>query len=616
MSNRMILNFLALLATLAGAIVLSCPFTFSSSPIEIYVSPQPISVNEYERFSVCVNIGNLQLPGVYGYQMTLVYGAGCLEAINASVPDDHFLTPSSSMNIFLVDKGTIDNELGKVSFCATLLGDELAKTGSGVVACVEFEAVARGNSPLTFADVILVDRDCNEIPSSHIVLEPGNVDIAAGPPPPPSSLFKVYVSPQNSIVNEGQNFSVSINIARAPLPGIFAYKFSLSYNSTNLEAVTAAVPKSSFLETSASETFLVAKDGTIDNVSGAVSFEVSRLAPEEGKTGRGVLGCVEFLAATSGYSYFTIIDISLLDQDGNIFPSSQYEQVRATVVVTGVVVTPDPPHPPPPPTQYGSIFVRGANNSQPVSIEAWYSNSTYCSSHLTVPSTGYTWTNVTTGSYTVHGKLGDVERTTLVLVTASSTLVQAVLKWTNGEPPPPSSRAELRVRPRQNSTEVGDSLQVDILIANVPLPGLYAYEITLCYDYAHLEAIAAEIPQGHFLTPLFPENIFIVDNGIIDGESGKVSFAVTLLGPEDGKTGDGLLATVQFKAISEGDLAFRLENVVLGGPDVGGILGYEETPGIITVVPEFELVTMLPVLLLLATLVGAVVKKRKPRGFK
>ena len=97
-----------------------------------------------------------------------------------------------------------------------------------------------------------------------------------------------------------------------------------------------------------------------------------------------------------------------------------------------------------------------------------------------------------------------------------------------------------------------------------------------------------------------------------------MSFAATLLAPEEGKTGGGLLTTVQFKAVASGDATFRLEDVVLVTPDAL-ILSYEMTPDTISIdhsiVPEFESVAMVQILLLLTTLVIVITRRMKLRRF-
>jgi hypothetical protein len=524
----MILSSLALMTVLtAGVIVLSCPYAFSSSLIEICLSPQPLLVEEGSLFSVWINISNVESPGIYGYQLTLYYDPNLLRATSASIPEHHFLTPSSPSNVFIIDGGTIDNEQGKVSFAVSLLLSEEGKTGSGALASVEFMAVSQGNFSLTFGDVILVDPECNEIPSSQIMLEHGSVDVGEGTPAPLSSPFKVYISPQSSSVNVGQKLSIGIYIVKAPLPGIFAYRLSLSFNRTMLEAVAAGIPEGSFLDTSAPETFSIMHNGTIDKISGLVLFEATRLAPEQGRTGNGLLAFAEFLANAPGNCSLTIDDMTITDQDGNPFPSSQYERVPATVVV----ITPSTPPEINRPEIYMNTYVN------------------------------HTWSG---------------------------------------------------------SMDVNDTFQINVFITYVSSPGLFSYQFTLRYDCVLVEAVTPSIPEGHFLTPSSPENLIIIDNGTIDKEAGNVSFAAKLLTPEEGKTGNGLLATVQFKTLASGDATFRLEDVVLVTPDAQ-ILNYDMMPSTIAIghpiVPEFESVAMVQILLLSATLVIVITRRRKLRRF-
>jgi len=116
----------------------------------------------------------------------------------------------------------------------------------------------------------------------------------------------------------------------------------------------------------------------------------------------------------------------------------------------------------------------------------------------------------------------------------------------------------------------------------------------LCFDVDCLEAISAEMPDGHFLTPATPSGLFVVHPGTIDNAAGKVLFAAILLPPEDSKTGSGTLMTVQFRAIATGNTTFQLEDVILVGPSAvqGSPLVYESKTNqspVVTLVPEFSL---------------------------
>ena len=97
-----------------------------------------------------------------------------------------------------------------------------------------------------------------------------------------------------------------------------------------------------------------------------------------------------------------------------------------------------------------------------------------------------------------------------------------------------------------NYGAVGDTFEVNVNVADFVEPGVYAYGFDLHYDNTSLEAVALEMPEGHFLTPtLDPGNIFSQLNKILHNE-GKVQVAPTLLGDEPGKTGSGILVTITF----------------------------------------------------------------------
>jgi len=123
------------------------------------------------------------------------------------------------------------------------------------------------------------------------------------------------------------------------------------------------------------------------------------------------------------------------------------------------------------------------------------------------------------------------------------------------------------VSPEHNSARVNHIFSVNISIADVPESGLWAYEFRLYYNNSLLEPLSAEIPAGHFLEPtLSPDNILILDSGIINQTEGTVSFAVVLINPEPGKTGSGTLANITFVAIAPGECALRIGGYVTDEP--------------------------------------------------
>ena len=132
---------------------------------------------------------------------------------------------------------------------------------------------------------------------------------------------------------------------------------------------------------------------------------------------------------------------------------------------------------------------------------------------------------------------------------------------------PPVAKPAVYVDPKINSfststTSVGASFNVSIKAANWSAPGVFGYKFKLAYNNTLLEPTNAIIPDGHWLTPVDPAKISKFDPGTINQTEGFVSFNVTLLSPEQGKVGNGIIATITFnitKAPSTGNVTCLLE---------------------------------------------------------
>jgi len=158
------------------------------------------------------------------------------------------------------------------------------------------------------------------------------------------------------------------------------------------------------------------------------------------------------------------------------------------------------------------------------------------------------------------------------------------------------ARQKILVDPAENifstdTTSVGTSFTVGIKAADWVAPGVFAWQFIFQYDPTMLEAVAAEVPDGHWLTPTIkPSNVFIVDSGTIDVEKGTVSFSVALLAPELGKTGGGTLATVTLKITAAPQLgksltcSLGLKDIIMVNPEAVEIppADYDVVPAVFT----------------------------------
>jgi hypothetical protein len=179
----------------------------------------------------------------------------------------------------------------------------------------------------------------------------------------------------------------------------------------------------------------------------------------------------------------------------------------------------------------------------------------------------------------------------------------------------PSLNVEPAIAIVQN---VGEEKTVNITVKDISDPKLFSYELKLYYNTTYLEVVGAEIPTGHFLTPTIkPGNIFIVDSGTNNTDAGYVSFAATLLAPEEGKTGSGVLCTVTFRGKALGVSTLELRDVILVDSTATEFPGdsYDIYNGSIEVIPEFS-TAMLAILLVIASLYVIALKRKVAAGIK
>lgn len=148
-----------------------------------------------------------------------------------------------------------------------------------------------------------------------------------------------------------------------------------------------------------------------------------------------------------------------------------------------------------------------------------------------------------------------------------------------------SGNIRVSVDPEHNVIMVNESFIVNVSIANVPQDGLYSYELRLKYDSIVLESINVTLPEGHFLTPEQPDEIFVVECRVNQTEE-MVYVAVTLLGGPRGKVGSGTLVTIAFKAKAPGisSLSFPFPYPILVPPYSVAYENVDVFEGFVTVV--------------------------------
>lgn len=166
------------------------------------------------------------------------------------------------------------------------------------------------------------------------------------------------------------------------------------------------------------------------------------------------------------------------------------------------------------------------------------------------------------------------------------------------------------ISPPTQDVGIGETVTANVTIADVGAPGLYSYQFEVYYDNTLLNGTDVVLPPNHFLKPSNPSLIFSL-GPTINQTTGIVSFVVTLMGDEVGKTGSGTLATMTFTGLAVGTANLTIQNLILvysdGTQPEDGI----NNPGFINVIPEFSLIALMAVFGVMSTAAVKMKKKLK-----
>ena len=295
---------LTLLLVLSETTVpISTSNTIATSPIMLSINPEFSSVRIGEEFQISIYIADVETPGLYGYEFKLHYAKLLLKVTRTEYPSGHFLDEEPKFEIPI----EINREIGYIHFSVIFVEDRPGKTGSGVLATVQFKGLAAGNTTLELKDIILVDPDLQEI---QYQAKSGNVNIAS------SFLAEIYVNPQYRSVAVGESFSISVNIANVASPGLYVYDLWLHYDKNVLQGGKATIPSNHFLAPSLPVNLYVGECKIYQN-EGYVHIFVTLLGGESGKTGDGVLATVQFRCLAAGNTMLEPRNNTLLDPSGN-----------------------------------------------------------------------------------------------------------------------------------------------------------------------------------------------------------------------------------------------------------------------------------------------------------
>jgi hypothetical protein len=158
---------------------------------------------------------------------------------------------------------------------------------------------------------------------------------------------------------------------------------------------------------------------------------------------------------------------------------------------------------------------------------------------------------------------------------------------------------------------VGDKAEVDVYINETEL--VYGYEMKIWFLLSVLNVTAADVvrPAGNFLDPSDINNQYqakwVVDYS--NSTYGMIWVAYTLLYPEDARNGTGILLSINFTGVGVGTTPVFIDypgdaNPAIISDNTGTEIPCTTAGSSVTVIPEFPVFLMLPVLAM-ATIVVA-----------
>jgi hypothetical protein len=167
---------------------------------------------------------------------------------------------------------------------------------------------------------------------------------------------------------------------------------------------------------------------------------------------------------------------------------------------------------------------------------------------------------------------------------------------------------------------VGQTQTVDINVTAVT--NLFAYEIKIWYLNSIVNTTAGNVtrPSGHFLEPLDPANQFLpkwIVNQTQNATHGVVYVSFTLLFPELGRNGSGLLLRINFTGVQGGLTPIVLANYpgekgpVILVDTVAETMVHTASNGTINVIPEIMM--LLPIFAVTSLIAVSLAKLRKKK---
>jgi hypothetical protein len=134
----------------------------------------------------------------------------------------------------------------------------------------------------------------------------------------------------------------------------------------------------------------------------------------------------------------------------------------------------------------------------------------------------------------------------------------------------PSATAILTVDPVSSTVLFGDTTTLDIMVREVA--DLYGVQLTISFDPGKVEVVDADTgtPGVQIAPGTCPSPDWMVMN-TVSNATGVISYAVIALNPSPPCNGEGMVASIEFHALSGGESIIHFSEWILANRDGGEI---------------------------------------------
>ncbi|MDI6690245.1 MAG: cohesin domain-containing protein [Candidatus Bathyarchaeota archaeon] len=276
-----------------------------------------------------INATVSDVVNLWNWQIKATFNPSVLGCARAWIPSD------SPFGFPVQPTPIIDNDTGYVMLGASQLGTAPGVSGSGVLACIEFEVKGIGSSYINYSrpygeDTYLLDPDMVEIPAT---LEDGY--FSNWVPPPPA---KLYVNPPRVVdptLTPCHNFTLSMSITNAT--DLYAWQLTVPFPTAIIDVLN--VTEGSFLKLGGTTDFEFDILYTFNATHGVVLMSCT-IMDGVGVNGDGDLATITFHVKDFGETSIPIIEEALYDSLGNTLPHDTFNGYFNNMLIAKLSVEP------------------------------------------------------------------------------------------------------------------------------------------------------------------------------------------------------------------------------------------------------------------------------------